>query len=243
MKKNLFLALLSATFVNSASISAASAFVSETPSNVLTLAGSYSGAYAHTHAEVRVGEALSPLKINVTLTPDGVKTKLGVACEGGSATYLTFGRGTAAKDFPVMLVSTESNALQLEEEGVPSDSKGKLRVICMERGIPLTFMLDFSGLTQLPAGSAPQLSLAGDGRRQFPIASIVPKDGVLVARGPAAEEFKLGGLDFSRATKDDVIELLRRLALSMPQTLATFTLESKTDADGTETAFTIKVKK
>lgn len=240
MKKK-FLALLSVMFATSASISAA-AFISETPSDVLTLAGSYTGTYTHTHAEVRIGDDLSPLKINVTLTPDGVKTKLGVACEGGSATYLMFSRGASAKDFPVMLVKTTANFLHLEEEGVPADSKGKIKVICMERGVPLTFTLDFTRLTQLAAGTAPQVTLTGDGRRQFPIESIVPKDGVLVARGPAAEEFRLGELDFSRSTKTDVIEFLRRLALSMPQALATFNLKSETGADGTETTFTINLK-
>jgi hypothetical protein len=224
----------------------AAAFIGETPSNGVTLAGTYTGAYAHVRTAIKIGasEHSIPAEINVTLTPDGEKAKLDLTCNGwGATTYALFTAGIVPpKVFPLTLATTEGNALQIDDATLPADSRGKLRIFTNYQGYPITFTLLLNRLTKVAEG-APQLSLTGNGHASFPITSLGLQSGALVAKGPAAAQiFPLPRLDLSAVVKTDLIEFLRQLLSMVPSPIATVAVDSKTDPSGKETKFTVTIK-
>lgn len=237
------------TFVLATSIeSLDAAFIEATPSTEISVTGTYTNVYLHGKALVKVGEGLFPLDINVTLQPDAAnaaKTKLTVACGEGEPRYISGTPGIdLPKSFPAFVESDVNNLLQLEDPALHVDKKKALHIITTYRGMPLMFKLTLNTARPVEAApcAAPALVLTGNGHERFAISTIVPKGGALVAKSSTGQESVLPSLDFSSATKADIIEFLRKLTLLLPTTLSTFSIESKIDPVGTETTFSVKVK-
>jgi hypothetical protein len=223
------------------------AFIEATPTTQLSITGKYTRIYLHGNASVKIGERLLPFDVNVTLSPEGPKTKLTVVCGEGEPRYIAGTPGVdRPKSFPAFLESDVNNLLQLEDPVLAADKKKTLHILTTYNGMPVMFALSLSNIT-LPVDAAaviaPSLRLTGNGTERFAISSIVPKGGVFVAKGSAGQESPLPSLDFTASTKGDIIELFRGLARLFPATLAAFSIDTKTNADGTTvTTFTTTIK-
>jgi hypothetical protein len=239
-----FLTSALSTFVLSASLnSLEAAFIEATPSTEVTVTGTYSNVYLHGKTSVKVGEYLFPLDLNVTLEPEGAKTKLTLTCGEGEPRYIA---GTPGIDrpklFPAFLESDPNCLLQLDDSALPGDKKKTLHIIATYQGMPLMFALKLNTTKSVAANVNPSLFVTGNGHERFAIATIIPKGGALVAKSSTGQESVLPALDFSSATKADILDFLRKLTLQLPETLAAVSIESKTDSAVTETTFSAKVK-
>jgi hypothetical protein len=239
-----FLTSALSTLILTASLeSLDAAFIEATPSTEISVSGTYSNVYLHGKTSVKVSENLFPLDINVTLEPEGAKTKLTLTCGEGEARYIAGTPGVnRPKSFPAFLESDPNSLLQLDDSALPGDQKKTLHIIATYQGMPLVFALKLNTKKSPAAAIVPTLSVTGNGHERFAIATIVPKNGALVAKSSTGQESVLPNLDFSSATKADILEFLRKLTLQLPATLAAVTIESKTDTSGTETTFSAKVK-
>lgn len=234
---------LSAFALGTSLTSLDAAFVEETPTTVVTVGGTYTGIYLHGTASVKMGEGLFPFSINVTLEPtEGAKTKFTVVCGEGETRFIAGTPGTDhPKLFPTFLESDPQQLLQLEDPTLSADKKKVLHILTAYRGMPVVFKLTFSNLIKPAAGGAPNLTVTGNGHERFAISKIVSKGGELVAKSLLGHESVLPSLDFTLATKTDIVEFFRKLASLIPAALAAFSIDSKTTATGTETTFSVKV--
>lgn len=223
-KKIKFISVLALLFFAEISINGATP--DEASTQQVTLKGSYAFECVHTAIclqtaiNAQVGSEVCPITLNVSLAPNGDKTRLDVYGGDAITSYALCSSDMHPQMFPIFLESDSDSFMRLDDATLTDDQRRKIKVILSVNGSPISFLFSFANLQYVP-GVNTMLSLKGDAHKRHLITKVALKGSELIVRGPKGERAVSGVLNAS----GDLIQYM--LGLLLPSNTITFSKHPK----------------